>query len=219
MSSDAQHAQYYAARAPEYDASVGYGKAAVETGLAPLKAHLATRLAGLDVLEIACGTGYWTQVAAQSVRSVFAVDADPTSLALAQKRLAPQSQVSFHRADAYRLDGVPTDFTGAFGMFWWSHMPQARIEVFLDALHGKLRPGATVVFADQMPYAHSGARRVDDHGDLLEQRALLDGTHFEIVKNFPTAGQLSQWLAGRARDVDFIVEPHSRWWLVAYRTV
>ncbi|WP_206956924.1 class I SAM-dependent methyltransferase [Trinickia acidisoli] len=217
MSSDVQHERYYAARAPEYDASVGYGSTAIETALAPLKARLAERLKGLDVLEIACGTGYWTNVAARTARSILAVDFDSTSLGLAQTRMAMHDHVSFHRADAYRLDGVPSEFTGAFGMFWWSHMPHARIGEFLDALHSKLQQGASVTFADQMPYAHTGSRHTDNHGNAIEERALFDGTRFEIVKNFPTAKQMSQWLERRGRDVEFITDPNSRLWLVNYR--
>lgn len=218
MFSEEQHAQYYAARASEYDASVGYGKAPVEAGLAPLKSRLAAALEGLDVLEIACGTGYWTHVAAQVAHSVFAVDFDAVSLTLAQSRLAGHDHVSFHRADAYRLDGVPSRFNAAFGMFWWSHMPHARITQFIDALHGKLEPGSRVVFADQLPYAHSGSRHVDD-GDLIEERALFDGTRFEVVKNFPTAQQMSHMLAGRAADFEYAADPQGRCWVASYRTV
>ncbi|MFP6560955.1 class I SAM-dependent methyltransferase [Paraburkholderia sp. B3] len=219
MISEEQHALYYAARAREYDASVGYGKAPVEAGLAPLKSHLADAMQGLDVLEIACGTGYWTRVAARTARSVLAVDFDATSLMLAQARLARHDRVSFARADAYRLDGVPAHFNGAFGMFWWSHMPRTRIGEFIDALHARLAPGSRVVFADQLPYAHPGARRVDERGDLIEERALFDGTRFEVVKNFPTAQQMSKWLAGRASGMEFFSDPNGRWWFASYRTV
>jgi SAM-dependent methyltransferase len=218
MFSEEQHTLYYAARAREYDASVGYGKAPVEAALMPLKLRLAAALDGLDVLEIACGTGYWTQVAAKVARSMLAVDFDAVSLTLAQNRLAAQDHVSFHRADAYRLDGVPSRFNGASGMFWWSHMPHTRIAQFIDALHGKLEPGAHVVFADQLPYAHSGPRHIDD-GDLVEERALFDGTRFEVVKNFPTAQQMSNMLAGRASGFEYETDPQGRWWLASYRTV
>lgn len=217
MNIDHEHARYYAARAAEYDASVGYGKAIVEAGLAPLKAHLSTWLEGLDVLEIACGTGYWTHVAAQRAHSVFAVDFDATSLGLAQERLAAHKHVSFQRADAYRLDDVPAQFTGAFGMFWWSHMPNARIDTFLDALHRKLKPGAHIAFADQMPYAHAEPRHTNTQGDLIEARALFDGTRFDIIKNFPTERQMLRWLGPRGSDIEFITDPNSRWWLVKYR--
>ncbi|MGF6666243.1 SAM-dependent methyltransferase [Paraburkholderia atlantica] len=218
MSNAKEHARYYAARAPGYDASVGYGTVLVEAGLAPLKQHLVNALSGLDVLEIACGTGYWTHAISGAARSLYAVDYDAASLELARRRLAHEDHVRFQRADAYRLDEVPARFEGAFGMFWWSHMPRARIGSFLDVLHARMLPGSPIVFADQMPYRHTGSRRFDEHGDLIEERLLEDGTRFEVVKNFPDEQEVGQLLSGRAREISYVADPDRRWWLVRYRT-
>lgn len=218
MHSEAQHIRYYAERSHEYDASVGYGKAPVEAGLAPIKAHLTDAIDGRDVLEIACGTGYWTAVAAQVSESLMAVDFDAASLRLAQERLKANRHVSFHRTDAYLLDGVPARFNAAFGMFWWSHMPHARIAQFIDALHSKLAPGSRVVFVDQLPYTHAGARRTDD-GNVIEERTLFDGTRHEVVKNFPNAEQIAAQLGNRATAFEHISDPNGRWWLAQYQTV
>ena len=49
---------YYAARAPYYDAV--YSKPERREDIAYLTTYLPERLRGRTVLEIACGTGYWT---------------------------------------------------------------------------------------------------------------------------------------------------------------
>ena len=57
--------QYYARRAAEYDHV--YALPHWQLGLARLRALVARVFAGRRVLEVACGTGYWTvQVAAAS---------------------------------------------------------------------------------------------------------------------------------------------------------
>jgi SAM-dependent methyltransferase len=212
------HAAYYAARAAEYDVSVGYGTPFVEQHLAPLKAQLQSALNGRDVLEIACGTGYWTHAVAATARSLLATDRDATSLTLAEARMASSEHVRCQLADAYTLDGVSGQFNAAFAMFWWSHMPKSKIPAFLRTLHSKLAPGARVVFADQLPYGWQGNRRLDEEGNLLEERTLIDGTPFEIVKNFPTEAEIAMLLAGIAQQPLYSTGADGRWWMISYRT-
>ncbi|PIF90927.1 hypothetical protein CLU86_1824 [Acidovorax sp. 62] len=59
---------YYAARAKEYDQI--YAKPTRQADLRQMEAWLPTVLAGRNVLEIACGTGYWTQFS-EPVQSLF----------------------------------------------------------------------------------------------------------------------------------------------------
>jgi SAM-dependent methyltransferase len=212
------HAAYYAARASEYDVSVGYGTPLVERHLAALQARLQAELKDHDTLELACGTGYWTNVVAATARSIRATDRDAASLALAQARMASSDHVQCQHADAYSLEGVSGSFSAAFALFWWSHMPKSTIPAFLSTLHGKLTPGARVIFADQLPYEWHGKRRFDDEGNLLEERSLLDGTRFEIIKNFPTEAELAGLLAGMAEQPVYSTDAAGRWWMISYRT-
>ena len=60
MTASNQHIkEYYAARAGEYDRI--YQKPERQVDLRKIESWLQTTLAGRAVLEIACGTGYWTQ--------------------------------------------------------------------------------------------------------------------------------------------------------------
>ena len=67
--------QYYARRVREYDRV--YAKPERQEELSKLRALLRRLLAGHDVLELACGTGCWTEVISTVVRSVVATDASP----------------------------------------------------------------------------------------------------------------------------------------------
>src|SRR4051812_5278231 len=77
-------ADYYRDRAAEYDAV--YDKPERQQDLATLKELLPPLVAGKRVLEIAAGTGYWTQVLAGSAQSILATDLNDETLAIARSR-------------------------------------------------------------------------------------------------------------------------------------
>ncbi len=64
MTDDARLVDYYAKRASEYERI--YEKPERQNDLEILRNLFRKTLAGRNVLEIACGTGYWTQVVAQT---------------------------------------------------------------------------------------------------------------------------------------------------------
>jgi SAM-dependent methyltransferase len=210
-------AKYYAALAMEYDRSAGYTEALAGELREPIKARFREALRGHRVLEIACGTGYWTEVIADTAESVLATDVDATMISLARERLARRSNVQCHAADAYALDGVRGQFTAAFSHWWWSHVPKSRVRGFLGVLHDKLVPGALVVFADQLRY-DCPHRWEDQEGNLLEERVLPDGSRWEIVKNFPSEEELARELAGIAESVAYREYPGARYWALTYNT-
>ncbi|MFZ5805610.1 MAG: class I SAM-dependent DNA methyltransferase [Verrucomicrobiota bacterium] len=75
---------YYNKRAQEYEQI--YAKPERQEALGKLKAHLREILRGHDVLEIACGTGYWTEVIASIARSVLATDISEEMLSIARQK-------------------------------------------------------------------------------------------------------------------------------------
>ena len=60
--------EYYAARAKEYDQI--YAKPERQTDLRLIEQWLPSRFEGARVLEVAAGTGYWTQFIAPVAASV-----------------------------------------------------------------------------------------------------------------------------------------------------
>jgi demethylmenaquinone methyltransferase/2-methoxy-6-polyprenyl-1,4-benzoquinol methylase len=206
---------YYAARAQVYDETAGYTDPEAEQLRVPIKARYQEMFRGHTVLEIACGTGYWTPAIAEVAESVLATDINPSLMAQAKERCKGLSNVAFQIADAYTLTGVSTGFSAALGIWWWSHVPRERLSIFLRALHSKLQPGAIVLFVDQLPYP-GHVRRRDPQGNTIEQRSLPDGRSFEIVKNFPTEEDIRRALAGIADNVEYIKRPDEKSWNVIY---
>jgi SAM-dependent methyltransferase len=210
--------EYYSARASEYDLTAGYEDQVAEPLRAAAKARCQDLFRDRDVLEIACGTGYWTGVLAQVARSVLATDVCKKMLALARKRLAESGNVQFQVADAYSLDGVRGDFNAACAVWWWSHVPKRLLPRFLATLHSRLQPGARVLFVDQLPGAYVPKdQQLDPSGDTTEVRQLSGGRAFRVVKNFPGRDGVIEALAGLATGIDYREFPDECSWNVTYR--
>ena len=80
---DAEIRRYYKERTPIYDRVYSYPER--QSDLRFLEDKVAVQLAGLEVLEVAAGTGYWTQFINTTASSVIATDV--TRGALEQVRM------------------------------------------------------------------------------------------------------------------------------------
>jgi demethylmenaquinone methyltransferase/2-methoxy-6-polyprenyl-1,4-benzoquinol methylase len=216
MTLEDDFAEYYRARAPVHDEQAGYLDPEAELLREPIKERYRRFFAGRDVLEIACGTGYWTSVIAGTARSVRATDIHPEMVEQARVRCRDRGNVSFRVADAYALHGVGEGFDAALAVWWWSHVPRRRLPAFLATLHERLLPGAVVLFADELPYDRYPTR-TDADGNRVELRPAPDGRVLEVVKNFPDESEVRRALAGLAEDVEFVARPEEGGWTVTYR--
>jgi SAM-dependent methyltransferase len=187
---DPRLAAYYAARAGEYERV--YDKPERQADLARLKKLIPGYFVGRVVLEIACGTGYWTRFIAPVARNVTAIDINTETLAIARAKRLAAERVSFEIADVQNLPPHYKAFTGAFAGFWWSHMRRADRRMFLQALHQSLSPGAIVAALDNRYVEGSSTpiSHVDADGDSFQRRRLTDGTEHTVLKNFPTEAEL-----------------------------
>ena len=207
-------ADYYARRAPEYERI--YQKPERQADLCSLREFVAKTFAGRDVLEVACGTGWWTEVLAGTARSVVATDINEEVLALAKAKPLERAKVAFQRCDAFQLDTLSGPFDAGFAAFWWSHLTRADLTRFLRAFHLRLQPGSTVVFLDNIFVAGSSTpvSRRDAGGNTYQRRKLDDGTTTEVLKNFPTNDEIADLLGDGADNL--MVERLTYYWRVCY---
>ena len=210
---------YYRRRAAEYEAI--YAKPERQADLARLRADIPGLLQGEDVLEVACGTGYWTAQIAPRARSVLATDVAGETLSVARSKFLPAGRVRLIEADAYRLDPSLGHFTAAFAGFWWSHIPRGRIAEFLHNLHARLEPGARVVLLDNRYVEGSSTplAETDADGNTYQQRRLADGSVHRVLKNFPSPEQLRRdiGMAGLRIAEPPRVDELPHYWLCEYR--
>lgn len=210
-------ADYYAACAGDYDARYGYDAAELTPSHAAIVDELRARFHDRDVLEVACGTGFWTAHVAATARSVLATDLGPRMLAAARARLANVPRARVELADAYRLDRIPTAFDGAFAVLWWCHVPRSRLRAFLRTLHTRLVPGSPVQFVCQLPDLEAAEHRTTADGDRIAMR-VANGRRFAIIKNVPDEHDVQAALHDLASVVDYASYPALGLWRVAYVT-
>ncbi|NNG15066.1 MAG: methyltransferase domain-containing protein [Gemmatimonadales bacterium] len=207
--------KFYARRAPEYERI--YQRPERQAELRRLERAATEAFPEMDVLEVACGTGYWTQFIARSARSILATDTSRAVLERAGEKDFGACDVSLLEADAYSLDSVPGVYSAGFAGFWWSHIPKNRIADFVQSFHGHLEPDARVVLMDNSFVEGSSTpiSRTDEDDNTYQIRHLEDGSRHEILKNFPGEENLRASLAPWARDVEFVRLTH--YWLCRYR--
>ncbi len=215
--------EYYARRAREYEAI--YHKPERQADLSQLIEAVKEQFRDRHVLEIACGTGFWTQYIAQTARSVLATDINEEVLAIARQKDYPRDNASFLQADIYAPGPLetpedhPQPFEICFGGFIWSHIPLGEIGAFLTAVHRRVGQGGTVMFMDNRYVLGSStpiAER-DKEGNTYQSRKLRDGSTHKVIKNFPTREQLLELIQSSSKNPCYT--QYDYFWTLSYQTL
>ncbi len=166
----AEQINYYRARASEYDKA--YDSADLR--------ELLTVLDDLPItgktLELACGTGQWTQGLAARAHSVTALDASPEAQEIARTRVS-SGNVRFTQADIFSWQ-PSRRYDTVFFAFWLSHVPPDRFTAFWTMIAAAVAAGGKAIFIDEGP-----TRKTHDEAATTVRR-VEDGRTFSIVKVF-----------------------------------
>lgn len=168
--------EYYRARAQEYDESISGAVELFEAG----KAMLLKLGRFGKILELACGTGFWTGTLLAMGGEVTAVDAAPEMLAIARERYGDE-RITYQQADLFKWEPVG-EYDLVFFANWLSHVPPATLDDFLSKVRRSVHPGGFVALVDQ--HAPSVADEIIAKNDIYAKRPLEDGREFTIVKAF-----------------------------------
>ncbi len=197
---------YYRARADEYDEWFHrhgrYDRGAAhkvqwQREFAALQTALANVLPYRRALELACGTGLWTERLAAHADSVTAVDAAPEMLEINRTRLdrssIAQATVEYVETDIFQWH-PPHRYDLVFFSFWLSHVPATRFARFWELVDIALAPHGTVFFIDSAYTPNSTAldHKLGTRSDDTEPRRLNDGREYNIVKVFYEPAALQQ---------------------------
>jgi len=197
--------RYYDARAAEYDRMLE-GEGRYDLDARPREDRDSVELATVaaayerdpltgDVLEVACGTGWWTMRLARHATSVTALDASAEMLAIHARRVTA-SNVARHQADIFAWT-PDRAYDGVFFSFWLSHVPPDLFERFWALVARCLRPGGRVFWVDEFEWdARDGVETSLDDARGGTLRQLEDGRAFRLVKVYLRPEELQRRLAG-----------------------
>ncbi|AMO96919.1 ubiE/COQ5 methyltransferase family protein [Collimonas fungivorans] len=205
---------YYAKRASTYEEI--YQRPERQDELLTLQVRVQELMEGHDVLELACGTGFWTEQIAASAKSVYATDINPEMIALAKTKKLPAGKATFALADINTFQ-PERPFTACFLGFWWSHVGRQDQVRFIAQLREKLGKDILLVMIDNgyVEEQSTPIARTDAEGNTYQFRTLPNGERYEVMKNFPTDSGLRKKLAPITRELRILRLEY--YWLLSCR--
>jgi ubiquinone/menaquinone biosynthesis C-methylase UbiE len=149
-----------------------------------------------DILELACGTGLWTERLAPHAASLTAIDGSPEMLERCQARVNDPC-VRYVEADLFAWEPDRTYDVCFFG-FWLSHVPTERFDAFWEKVGRAVGPEGRVFFVDSLRSQRASAvdHELPDQDEETMLRRLADGREYQIIKLFHEPEPLQRALAG-----------------------
>ncbi|WP_075795360.1 class I SAM-dependent methyltransferase [Massilia putida] len=208
-------ARYYASSTQAADAALSRAERAND--LSKVRERIAQLVRGQTVLELACGTGYWTEVIAATADKVLATDILDEMTDRAKTRRFPEGKVAFRRVDGLDLPDDLGTFSCVFIGFWWSHLKRDEQDALLVQLRARLGHDVTLILLDDAYVEGSSTTiaRTDAQGNTYEIVAAPDGERFELPKNYPADSALRKRLGGDVREIR--IERLTYYWMLTCR--
>ncbi|MGI5011151.1 MAG: class I SAM-dependent methyltransferase [Janthinobacterium lividum] len=197
-------ADFYTAIADHYDAQFhDESDEDRQDDLDDVAEQVADLMRGHTVLELGCGTGYFTDVIAETATSVLATDISEAMLNVAREHGEGLENVEYRVVDALNL---PTDigkFTAVFAGFLWSHFRKEQQDAFLAGLRARIGKDALLVLIDDeyVEGASPTVARTDAQGNTWAQFVDAEGNRHELPKNYPTDSALRKRLGTAVREI------------------
>ena len=182
---------YYKQRAREYEEVYYKTDPHRQEEQLLLRETIKTFLAGRDVIDFACGTGWWDFILSETAKSITCLDINKEVLELAKTK-EYHCPIKFEVGDAYEPPFSEGSFDGALATFWLSHIQKAKLHKWINALHRVLKPGAHILIADNTNIPDIGGPIINKPGDenTYKLRTLNNGSQHTVLKNYYSAQEL-----------------------------
>ena len=208
--------RYYAKRASEYENI--YLRPERQDCIKESGNLLRKYFNNMNVLEIACGTGYWTEVISEVSTKIIATDLNNEVLDIAKTKKY-NCKIDFIQDDSYKLGKITEKMDSLFAGFWFSHVPKSRINDFIDIINKKLNKNAIIVFMDNL-YIEGNSTpisRYDIEGNSYQNRKLEDNSQHEVLKNFYNEKSLKDCFKNYGKEIEINILEY--YWIIKYRKI
>ncbi|MDF5730920.1 MAG: class I SAM-dependent methyltransferase, partial [Rhizonema sp. PD38] len=147
-----------------------------------------------EILELASGTGIWTQELLNIGKKITAIDASQEANEINRRKLGSPN-VEYRQIDLFVWE-PDTEYDLAFFSFWLSHVPPELLKSFLTKVYKSVRVGGQVFIIDSRfePTSTANNHNLNDDGSIYKSRKLNDGQEFQIVKIFYQPDELKNKL-------------------------
>ncbi len=190
---------YFDERAEEYDDFyAGKGPAIQHYGGMYIKdfaqiGEAVSGFGGKHLIDIACGTAYWTPFYASKCDEITCLDQSANMLSQAQTRIKDQNlkPPNFIHADFFDIDLGTHVFDRAFVSILLSHLSRDQEKTFFERLKQILQPGGELMVIDSL---WNSRRRKYRKQESVEERVIKDGRKFKVFKRYMDQGGMARLL-------------------------
>lgn len=177
--------EYYKKRAKEYEDI--YKKPERQKSILEYQDYIKELFQNRNVLELACGTGFWTETLTETAKTVLATDINKEVLTLAKQKIFKVCKPEFAILD-YRNYKPNNEYNGIFIGLLASHLTKHEFLNLVETLIEKTKKPSLIFFMDNLFVEGESTpiSKTDKNGNTYQIRKLKDGTEYEIMKNFYT---------------------------------
>jgi len=210
-----QQISYYQARATEYD-EWWYSQGRYDRGEVLnrqweqegqiVRDALHKIPARKHILELAPGTGIWTQELLKIGEQITAVDASSEMIAINRAK-CQSDRVNYIQADLFEWQS-DQQFDMIFFGFWLSHVPPEKFQDFLKRVSAMLKPDGVLFMVDSLRNKMATAKNQNMlETSHIHHRILNDGSEFQIIKVFYQPDALQSDLKRVKINADVLTTP------------
>ncbi len=155
-----------------------------------------------EAIELAAGTGIWTERLVKIANNVTVLDASPEMIAINRSKV-PNANVSYVEQDLFAWE-PDREYDLVFFSFWLSHVPPDDLDAFLAKVRRAVRKGGHLFMIDSR-FEQSGAAKNNplfEDEEVYRTRILNDGSEYTIVKIYYEPDSLRESLARAGFDAD-----------------
>lgn len=208
--------KYYRDRAKEYEEIYSWRDPYRQKEQNLMEKEIKEFLINSEIIDVGCGTGYWTQKVSEVAKSIIGIDINQSVLDIAYSKKY-HCPTEFKIMDAYKLTNFNKYFSGALVTFWLSHVKKEDLNIWINNLHSILKNGAHVFFSDNNYIKDISGELITKQGDsnTYRLRTLNDGRKYLIVKNYYTLEEILQIFKKHTKGIkkENIFYGNCFWWI------